>query len=104
MLIRGGENIYCIEVENVLYEHPAVMDAALIGRPHRSLGEEPVAVVALTPGASVTEDELRAFVRERLAAFKAPVAVHFWPEMLPRNPNGKILKTELKSRLQTEAA
>jgi long-chain acyl-CoA synthetase len=104
MLIRGGENIYCIEVENVLYEHPAVIDAALIGRPHRTLGEEPVAVVALSPGASATEDELRDFVRGRLAAFKTPVAVHFWPEMLPRNPNGKILKTELKKLIQSEAA
>ncbi len=104
MLIRGGENIYCIEVENVLYAHPAVMDAALIGRPHRTLGEEPVAVVALSPGASASEEELRDFVRDRLAAFKVPVAVHFWPEMLPRNPNGKILKTELKTLIQPEAA
>jgi long-chain acyl-CoA synthetase len=99
MLIRGGENIYCVEVENVLYEHPAVMDAALIGRPHRTLGEEPVAVVALTPGETATEDELRALVRARLAAFKVPVAVHVWPEMLPRNANGKILKSELKTAL-----
>ena len=104
MLIRGGENIYCIEVENVLYEHPAVIDAALIGRPHRTLGEEPVAVVALAPGASASEDELRDFVRGRLAAFKVPVAVHFWPDMLPRNPNGKILKTELKKQIIPEAA
>jgi len=104
MLIRGGENIYCIEVENILYAHPAVMDAALIGRPHKTLGEEPVAVVALSPGSSASEEELRDFVRGRLAAFKVPVAVHFWPEMLPRNPNGKILKTDLKKLLQPEAA
>jgi long-chain acyl-CoA synthetase len=104
MLIRGGENIYCIEVENVLYEHPAVMDAALIGRPHRTLGEEPVAVVALAPGAQASEAELRDFVRGRLAAFKVPVAVHFWPEMLPRNPSGKILKTELKTLILSEPA
>jgi len=96
MLIRGGENIYCVEVENALYAHPAVMDAALIGRPHRTLGEEPLAVVALSPGAAATEAELRAFVAERLAAFKVPVAVVFWSEMLPRNANGKILKTQLK--------
>ena len=99
MLIRGGENIYCVEVENVLYEHPAVMDAALIGRPHRTLGEEPVAVVAFTPGETATEEELRTLVRARLAAFKVPTAVHIWPEMLPRNANGKILKTELKIAL-----
>ncbi len=96
MLIRGGENIYCIEVENVLYDHPAVMDAALVGVDHKTLGEEPAAVVTLKPGAEATEDELRAFVADRLAAFKVPVRVVFWPETLPRNANGKILKTELK--------
>jgi len=97
MLIRGGENIYCIEVENVLYDHPAVMDAALVGIPHRTLGEEPGAVVTLKPGADASEQELRAFVLERLAAFKAPVRVAFWPETLPRNANGKIMKSELRS-------
>ena len=96
MLIRGGENIYCIEVENVLYEHPAVMDAALIPIPHKTLGEEPAAVVHLKPGLHASEDELRAHVAGKLAAFKVPVKVIFWPETLPRNPQGKILKTELK--------
>jgi long-chain acyl-CoA synthetase len=98
MLIRGGENIYCIEVENALYEHPAVMDAAVVGVPHKTLGEEPGAVVALKPGVEASEAELRAFVAERLAAFKTPVRVLFWPEALPRNAAGKILKTELKTR------
>jgi long-chain acyl-CoA synthetase len=96
MLIRGGENIYCVEVENVLYDHPDVMDAALVGVPHKTLGEEPAAVVHLKPGGSATEAELRQWVRERLAAFKVPVKVAFWPETLPRNANGKIMKTELK--------
>ncbi len=96
MLIRGGENIYCIEVENVLYDHPAVMDAALVGIPHKTLGEEPAAVVTLKPGTEATEAELRAFVAERLAAFKVPVKVVFWHETLPRNANGKIMKNELK--------
>jgi len=96
MLIRGGENIYCIEVESVLYDHPAVMDAALVGRPHRTLGEEPVAVVTLKPGATATEKELRAHVAEHLAAFKTPVAIKFSADLLPRNANGKILKAELK--------
>ncbi len=96
MLIRGGENIYCIEVENVLYDHPSVMDAALVGIPHKTLGEEPGAVVTLKPGAEATEAELRAFVAERLAAFKVPVKVVFWHETLPRNANGKIMKNELK--------
>jgi len=96
MLIRGGENIYCIEVENVLYDHPAVMDAALVAVPHKQLGEEPGAVVHLKPGMHTTEEELRQFVAGKLAAFKVPVKVVFWPETLPRNANGKILKTELK--------
>jgi long-chain acyl-CoA synthetase len=100
MLIRGGENIYCVEVENVLYDHPAVMDAALIGRPHHTLGEEPLAVVHLKPGAKATVDELRHHVAQRLAAFKVPVDVIFWPETLPRNPNGKIVKKELKQQLE----
>ena len=97
MLIRGGENIYCVEVENVLYDHPDVMDAALVGVPHKTLGEEPAAVVHLKPGGTAGEAELRQWVRDRLAAFKVPVEVRFWPEPLPRNANGKILKTELKT-------
>jgi long-chain acyl-CoA synthetase len=96
MLIRGGENIYCIEVENVLYEHPAVVDAALVPIPHKTLGEEPAAIVHLKPGLHASEDELRAFVAGKLAAFKVPVKVIFWPETLPRNPAGKIMKTDLK--------
>jgi long-chain acyl-CoA synthetase len=96
MLIRGGENIYCIEVENVLYDHPAVMDAALVGLPHRTLGEEPAAVVHLAPGAVIDAEELRRFVAARLAAYKVPVKILFWPETLPRNANGKIIKPALK--------
>jgi long-chain acyl-CoA synthetase len=96
MLIRGGENIYCIEVENALYDHPAVMDAAVVGIPHKTLGEEPGAVVTLKPGANASEADLRAFVAERLAAFKTPVKVLFWTETLPRNANGKILKADLR--------
>ncbi|VXC92630.1 Long-chain-fatty-acid--CoA ligase [Sphingomonas sp. T1] len=97
MIIRGGENIYSSEVENVLYAHPAVTDCALIGLPHRTLGEEPVAVVHLAPGGEASEAELQAWVRERLAAFKTPVAIRFVPETLPRNANGKILKKDLQS-------
>jgi len=103
MLIRGGENIYCVEVENVLYDHPDVMDAALVGIPHKTLGEEPAAVVCLKPGGTATESELRQWVRERLAGFKVPVKVAFWPETLPRNANGKIMKTELKKVFAKEA-
>ncbi len=75
MLIRGGENIYCGEVESVLYEHPAVAIAALVGIPHPTLGEEPGAVVAIARGAEASEEELRAFVAARLASFKVPVRV-----------------------------
>ncbi|MDP1875725.1 class I adenylate-forming enzyme family protein [Phenylobacterium sp.] len=103
MLIRGGENIYCVEVENVLYDHPAIMDAAIVGVPHRTLGEEPAAVVTLKPGAEVTEQELRAHVAEHLAAYKVPIAVKFWHETLPRNANGKILKNELKKLFEDKA-
>jgi len=103
MLIRGGENIYCVEVENVLYDHPDVMDAALVGIPHKTLGEEPAAVVHLKPGGTADEAELRAFVRERLAAFKVPVKVVFLPQTLPRNANGKIIKTELKKIFEAAA-
>jgi long-chain acyl-CoA synthetase len=96
MLIRGGENVYCAEVEDALYAHPAVMDAGVIGRPHRTLGEEPVAAVTLKPGMQAGEDELRAFVGARLAAFKVPVHIVMQRETLPRNANGKIMKRELR--------
>ncbi|TGD94636.1 class I adenylate-forming enzyme family protein [Methylobacterium nonmethylotrophicum] len=96
MLIRGGENIYCAEVESVLHEHPAVVDAAVVGLPHPTLGEEPGAVVAIARGQEASEEELRAFVAGRLAAFKVPVRILLHDEILPRNPNGKILKNELK--------
>lgn len=95
MIIRGGENIYSSEVENILYDHPAVTDAALIGLPHRILGEEPAAVVHLAPGTQASEAELQAWVRQRLAAFKVPVRIMFYHDTLPRNANGKILKKDL---------
>ncbi len=97
MLIRGGENIYCVEVESVLYSHPAVIDAAVIGLPHRTLGEEPAAVVAAKPGMFVTEEELRAFVAQHLAAFKVPVRIVVTDEPLPRNAPGKIMKSQLRA-------
>jgi acyl-CoA synthetase (AMP-forming)/AMP-acid ligase II len=95
MIIRGGENIYSSEVENVLYDHPAVTDAALIGLPHKQLGEEPAAVVHLAPGTSASEEELQQWVADRLARFKVPVQVVFSADTLPRNANGKILKKDL---------
>ncbi|RYD50682.1 MAG: long-chain fatty acid--CoA ligase [Sphingomonadales bacterium] len=103
MIIRGGENIYSSEVEDVLYAHPAVTDAALVGVPHRQLGEVPAAVVHLAPGTNATEAELQAWVRERLAGFKVPVHIRFVKETLPRNANGKILKTDLRGMFAEEA-
>jgi long-chain acyl-CoA synthetase len=104
IIIRGGENIYSIEVEDVLYAHPAVTDCALIGVPHKSLGEVPAAVVHLAPGTSASEAELQDWVRQRLAGFKVPVSVKFVEETLPRNANGKILKKDLKGLFVGEAA
>lgn len=104
MLIRGGENIYCVEVENALYDHPAVMDAAVVGIPHKILGEEPGAVVTLKPGVGATEDELRHHVAQKLAAFKVPVKILFMNEPLPRNANGKILKPDLKRLFAEQGA
>ncbi|WP_077512001.1 class I adenylate-forming enzyme family protein [Sphingomonas sp. LM7] len=104
MIIRGGENIYSSEVEDVLYAHPAVTDCALVGVPHRTLGEEPAAVVHLAPGKSATEAELQEWVRARLAGFKVPVQVRFVKDVLPRNAQGKILKTDLRELFAEEAA
>ena len=102
MVIRGGENISSQEVEAVLYEHPAVMDAAVIGIPNHVLGEEVGAVVHLSPGLSATEEELQEFVGERLAKFKVPVTIWFFEEPLPRSPQGKLQKRQLKEELVDE--
>src|SRR5438876_1873728 len=99
MLIRGGENVYCVEVEGALFEHPAVTDAAVIGVPHPVLGEEVGAVVVLKPGARATAEELQTHVRARLAGFKVPTQVWFRDEPLPRNPAGKILKRDLRDEV-----
>ena len=96
VIIRGGENIYSIEVEDALYDHSAVMDAALVPIADPVLGEVPGAVVTVKPGFETSEAELRAHVAERLAAFKVPVRVLLRREPLPRNANGKILKPELR--------
>ncbi|WP_267898578.1 class I adenylate-forming enzyme family protein [Actinomadura sp. WAC 06369] len=99
MLIRGGENVYCAEVEAALYEHPAVADCAVIGVPHDVLGEEVGAVVVPRPGAELTAGDAREFLAGRIAAFKVPAHWWFRAEGLPRNPGGKILKTRLREEL-----
>jgi long-chain acyl-CoA synthetase len=95
MILRGGFNVYPREVEEVLYAHEAIMEAAVIGVPHESHGEEVKAVVALKPGARVSAEEVIAFCKERLAAYKYPRIVEFL-DALPKGPTGKILKRELR--------
>jgi long-chain acyl-CoA synthetase len=96
MIIRGGENVYCVEVELELFEHPDVVDAAVVGVPHKVLGEEVKAVVQLKPGSTATAEELRAHCAARLANFKVPEYVELRDEPLPRNPAGKVLKNLLR--------
>ena len=95
LIIRGGYNVYPREVEEVLYEHPAVREAAVVGVPHAELGEEIGAAVALADGERATPEELSEFVKERLAAYKYPRLVWFVDE-LPKGPTGKILKREIR--------
>ncbi|MFI8521421.1 class I adenylate-forming enzyme family protein [Streptomyces sp. NPDC085481] len=104
LVIRGGENVYCVEVEGVLHDHPDVVEAAVLGVPHPTLGEEVAAVVRLRPGASTGAEQLRAHVGARLAAFKVPAHVLVREAELPRNPTGKVLKRELKGQAEDELA
>jgi len=95
LIIRGGYNVYPREIEEVLHEHPAVAEVAVIGIPHDSLGEEVGAAVALKPDASATPEELRAFARDKIAAYKYPRQIWLVDE-LPKGPTGKILRREVK--------
>jgi len=99
MVLRGGENIYCAEVEAAIYEHPAVYEAAVYGIPHERLGEELACHVMVKQGSKLDVEDLQAFVRERLANFKVPTRVTIVTEQLPRNASGKILKRELRDAL-----
>ncbi len=96
MIIRGGENVYCVEIENRLIEHPSVAEAAVIGVPHPTLGEEVKAVVRLEVGSEVRAEELRKWVGETLADFKIPAYIDFTEQVLPRNASGKLLKNVLR--------
>jgi len=97
MVLRGGENVYCAEVEAVLFEHDSVEDVAVIGVPHASLGEEVAAVIVPASGHGPTDtDAVKAFAASRLAGFKVPVKIFWQSEPLPRNATGKVLKKELR--------
>ena len=96
LIIRGGYNVYPREIEEVIYEHPAVAECAVIGVPHDDLGEEVGAAVALKDGEDVSEDDLRAHVKDQVAAYKYPRQIWFVDE-LPKGPTGKILKREIEA-------
>ena len=103
VIIRGGENIYCVEVENALSSHPAVYEIAVIGAPEKVLGEAVVAIVVPTPGMLVLEDELIAFAKQNLAYFKVPSRIVFREKELERTPAGKVDKKILRAEFLTEA-
>jgi acyl-CoA synthetase (AMP-forming)/AMP-acid ligase II len=97
MIVTGGENVFSNEVEYVLYEHPAVLECAIIGVPDEKWGEAVRGVIVRRPGADVTEEELIAFVKERIAHYKAPKRIEFLEE-LPKTGSGKIMKREIRDR------
>jgi long-chain acyl-CoA synthetase len=103
LIIRGGYNVYPREVEEVLYEHPAVKEAAVVGVPDEALGEEVGAAVVLCEGASADADEIRAYVKEQVAAYKYPRKLWFIDE-LPKGPTGKILKREIEVPAEVTSA
>ena len=102
MVLRGGENIYCIEVEAAIYEHPDVYEAAVYGVPHERLGEELACHIMVKPGHSLEAGDLQQFLGERLAKFKVPTIVEIFEEALPRNASGKILKRDIRDKLVEE--
>jgi acyl-CoA synthetase (AMP-forming)/AMP-acid ligase II len=103
VIIRGGNNVHATDVEHVLVQHDAVKEVAVVGASHPVLGEDVVAFVVLHPGAGADADELRAFGLAQLADYKVPRQFLF-VDVLPRNPTGKVLKAELKSRLEATTA
>ena len=96
MVLRGGENVYCAEVEAAIFEHPAIADVAVFGIPHARLGEEVATAVILKPGMAMTADDLQSYLGKKLATFKVPSAVFIRSDELPRNATGKVLKKELR--------
>ncbi len=100
MVNRGGENVYCVEVENALSAHPAVFECAVMGVPDEMMGEKVGAMLVLKPGAKAEALEIREFLKSRLADFKIPQFMIIRPETLPRNPGGKILKARLRKEAE----
>jgi long-chain acyl-CoA synthetase len=98
LIIRGGFNVYPRDVEDVLYQHPGVLEAAVVGKPDAALGEEVVAFVVPANGVIPTEEDLLAFCRERLAKYKSPKEIRF-VEQIPKSPIGKVLKRDLRAIL-----
>ncbi|MGH2685552.1 MAG: class I adenylate-forming enzyme family protein, partial [Actinomycetota bacterium] len=102
MIIRGGFNVYPRDVEDLLLEHPAVQEVAVVGKRDERFGEEIVAFVVKAPGQDPAEEELLAFAGERLAKYKRPKEIRFIP-MLPKSPIGKVLKRDLRDQLGSSA-
>lgn len=97
MIIRGGENVYPIEIEEILYEIPEVLEAAVVGVSHHIYGEIPIAIVVIKYGKSITEEDIIAYCNHKVANYKIPTAVYFMDE-LPRNASGKVLKHILREK------
>ena len=100
MINRGGENVYCVEVENALSAHPSVFEVAVIGVPDEVMGEKVGALIVLRPGQQAEAPEIIAFARQHLADFKVPQYLVIRSELLPRNPGGKILKPALRNSIE----
>jgi long-chain acyl-CoA synthetase len=103
MILRGGENVFCSEVEGSIYEHPAVHEVAVFGVPHERLGEEVAVAIKVTDGASLTAEDLWKFLDGKISSFKVPNHVIIMNEELPRNAAGKFLKTALRDMVASGA-
>ena len=104
MVLRGGENVYCAEVEGAIYEHPAVAECTVFGVPDTRLGEEVGVAIFCKEGEPVSADTIRNHCHERISSHKVPRYIWFMNEALPRNANGKFLKRELRETLDVEQA
>lgn len=104
MLIRGGENVYCAEVESAIYKFDGIAECSVFGVPDDRLGEEVGVAIYLTPGVTMTADELRAHCKANMASYKSPKYIWFLDNPLPRNASGKFLKRELRDALDTAQA